>query len=123
MTAININTGDHVWMVPTGQGNAVRNLPALKGLSLPALGGEMTGAGPLLTKTVLIYALTHGGSKGGPRLVAYDKRDGAEIASVDLPGNAIGTPMTYALDGKQYIALTVANTSTGIPGLIALALP
>lgn len=123
MTAINMNTGDHVWMVPTGQGNAVRNLPALKGLNLPALGGEMTGAGPLLTKTVLIYPLTHGGSKGGPRLVAYDKRNGTEIASVDLPGNAIGTPMTYALDGKQYIALTVANTSTGIPELIALALP
>ncbi len=31
--------------------------------------------------------------------------------------------MTYALDGKQYIALTVANTTTGIPELVALALP
>ena len=117
-----MNTGDHVWMVPTGNGDAVRNLPALKGLNLPPLGGEMTMAGPLLTKTVLIYPLTRGGSKGGPRLVAYDKRTGAEIASVDLPGNAIGTPMTYSLDGKQYIALTVANSATGIPELVALAL-
>jgi quinoprotein glucose dehydrogenase len=123
MTAINMNTGDHVWMVPTGNGDAVRNLPALKNLNLPPLGGEMTMAGPLLTKTLLIYPLTRGGSKGGPRLVAYNKRTGAEIASVDLPGNAIGTPMTYALDGKQYIALTVANVSTGIPELVALALP
>lgn len=123
MTAIDMNSGNHVWMVPTGNGDAVRNLPALKGLNLPPLGGEMTMAGPLLTKTVLIYPLTRGGSKGGPRLVAYDKRSGVEIASVDLPGNAIGTPMTYALDGKQYIALTVANTATGIPELVALALP
>jgi quinoprotein glucose dehydrogenase len=123
MTAINMNTGDHLWMVPTGNGDAVRNIPALKGLNLPPLGGEMTMAGPLLTKTLLIYPLTRGGSKGGPRLVAYDKRTGAEIASVDLPGAAIGTPMTYALDGKQYIALTVANTSSGIPEVVALALP
>ena len=123
MTAIDMDTGDHVWMVPTGDGDAIRNLPALKELKLPPLGGEMTQAGPLLTKTLLIYALTRGGSAGGPRLVAYDKRTGRELVSVDLPGTALGTPMTYALDGKQYIALTVANTATGIPELLALTLP
>jgi glucose dehydrogenase len=78
----------------------------------------------LLTKTLLIYALTTGGSTGGARLVAFDKATGKEIASTDLPGAAIGTPMTYSIGGKQYIAITVnGRTSTDIPELIALSLP
>jgi hypothetical protein len=40
--------------------------------------------------------------------------------AVDLPGAPIGTPMTYLLDGKQYIALTVAGNP---PELVALSLP
>ena len=39
---------------------------------------------------------------------------------MDLPRGAIGTPMTYVLDGKQDIALTVGGTP---PELIALASP
>ena len=56
---------------------------------------------------MLIYALTTGGSNGGARLVAFDKATGKELASTDLPGAAIGTPMTYSIGGKQYIAITV----------------
>ncbi|HET9704960.1 MAG TPA: pyrroloquinoline quinone-dependent dehydrogenase [Vicinamibacterales bacterium] len=124
MTAIDMNTGDHKWMTATGTGDRIRNLPQLKGLNLPALGGDVTLSGPLLTKTLLIYALTTGGSKGGPRLVAYDKTTGKEVASADLPGAAIGTPMTYLAGGQQYIAITVQGaTATAVPDLIALALP
>ncbi len=53
--------------------------------------------------------------------MARDKATGEEIVSVDLPRGAIGTPMTYMLDGKQYIALTVGGSP--VPELIALALP
>jgi quinoprotein glucose dehydrogenase len=124
MTAINMNTGDHIWMVPTGSGDRYRTLPALKGLSLPPLGGDVTMAGPVLTKTLLIYPLTTGGKDGGPRLVAYDKRTGQEVGSADLPGSAIGTPMTYMVGGKQYIALTVDGAAQGaLPSLVALTLP
>ena len=124
ITAIDMNTGTHAWMVPAGNGDRIRNNPRLKGLNLPPLGGDSTFSGPLLTKTLLIYALTAGGSGGGPRLVAYDKTTGKELASTDLPGAAIGTPMTYLADGRQYIALTVqGRTSTDVPELIALALP
>jgi quinoprotein glucose dehydrogenase len=121
MTAINMNTGEHVWMVPLGNGNTVRNHPMLKGLNLPPLGGDSSTAGPLVTKTLLISALTAGGTNDGPRLVARDKATGMEIASVDLPGSAIGTPMTYMVDGKQYIALTVGGSP--VPELVALTLP
>jgi quinoprotein glucose dehydrogenase len=121
MTAINMNTGEHVWMVPLGNGDNIRNKPELKGLNLPPLGGDSTTSGPLLTKTVLISALTTGGRNNGPRLVARDKATGKEIASVDLPGLPIGTPMTYLVDNKQYIALTVAGRP--VPELVAFSLP
>ena len=74
----------------------------------------------MLTRTLLIYTLSAGGSDDGPRLVAYDKSTGAQVGSVDLPGGAIGTPMTYLLDGRQYVAVTVGGTT---PALIGLALP
>jgi quinoprotein glucose dehydrogenase len=121
MTAINMNTGEHVWMVPLGDGDLVRHHPMLRPLNLPPVGGDASTSGPLLTKTLLISALTTGGSKNGPRLVARDKATGKEVASVDLPGTAIGTPMTYMIGDKQYIALTVSGDP--VPQLIALALP
>jgi quinoprotein glucose dehydrogenase len=124
LTAIDMNTGDHKWMIPAGDGNRIRTLDALKDLKLPPVGGDHTMSGPLLTPTALIYALTAGGTNDGPRLVAYDKATGRELASADLPANAIGTPMTYMLDGKQYIALTVQAPAQGeVPELVALALP
>jgi quinoprotein glucose dehydrogenase len=124
ITAIDMNSGNHVWMVAAGNGDRIRNNPKLKDLKLPPLGGDSTFSGPLLTKTLLIYALTAGGSNGGPRLVAYDKATGKEVASADLPGAAIGTPMTYQVDDRQYIAITVqGRTSTDIPELVALAVP
>ena len=109
-----MNTGDHKWLVPAGTGERFRNHPMLQGVDLPALGGDSTFSGPLLTRTLLIYALTTGGPAGGARLVAYDKVTGAEVGSVDLPGAAIGTPMTYLLDGRQYIALTGARRKSGL---------
>ena len=119
MTAIDMNRGEHVWMTPLGDGDRYRNLPLLRDLDLPPLGGDGRG-GPLLTRTLLINALTAGGSDGGPRLVAYDKATGAIVGSVDLLGGALGTPMTYMLDGRQYIALTVGGR---VPELIAFSLP
>ena len=58
MTAYNLNTGEIAWQVPTGPGqDGIRNHQALKGLNLPALGGQGGQGGPLVTKTLLIYGL------------------------------------------------------------------
>ena len=56
MTAIDMNTGEHAWMVPLGQRRSVRSHPLLKGLNLPPVGGDSNLSGPLLTKTLLISA-------------------------------------------------------------------
>ena len=119
MTAIDMNTGDHVWMQPLGNGDRYRNHPRLRDLNLPPLGGDGVG-GPVLTKTLVVSALSAGGSDGGPRLVARSKETGEELGSVDLPTGALGTPMTYMVDGRQYIALTIGGRP---PQLIAFRLP
>ncbi len=121
MTAFDLTRGDIAWMVPTGDGpDSVRNHPALDGLDLPALGGQGRG-GPLLTKTLLIHSLSTSGGQG-PQLAAYDKKTGEKVAEAALPGEAIGTPMTYMRNGKQFIALTVRSEGLG-GDLVALALP
>ena len=120
LTAINMNTGEHVWMTPLGNGDRIRRHRLLRKLDLPPLGGDNGRGGPLITKTLVIIALSAGGTNNGARLVAYDKATGQELASADLPRGAIGTPMTYMQDGRQYIALTIGGTP---PELIALALP
>ena len=119
MTAIDMNTGDHVWMAPLGNGDRYRNHPRLRELDLPPLGGDGVG-GPVLTRTLVVSALSAGGSDGGPRLVARSKETGEELGSVDLPTGALGTPMTYQVDGRQHIALTIGGRP---PELIAFRLP
>ena len=121
MTAIDMNTGDHAWMQPLGNGDRIRNHPMLRHLDLPPLGGDSEDHGPLLTPTLLISALSAGGTNDGPQLVARDKATGEVLAAIDLPRGALGTPMTYLLDGRQYIALTIGGSP--VPELIALALP
>ena len=119
MTAIDLNAGEHAWMHPNGDGDRFRNHRLLRDLDLPPLGGEGHG-GPVLTKTLLVSALSAGGTDGGPRLVARDKATGEIVGSIDLPGGAIGTPMTYMDGDTQYIALTVGGE---VPELVAFALP
>jgi quinoprotein glucose dehydrogenase len=116
MTAYNLNTGEIAWQVPTGMGSdAIRNHPALKGINLPPLGGQGSMGGPLVTKTLLVYGLVTGRTG---QLVAYDKKTGAVVGQVELPGGALGTPMTYMAGGRQYIALTLQNGQ-----MVALGLP
>ena len=52
--------------------------------------------------------------------MAYDKATGEEVGFAPLPAAPIGMPMTYMIDGKQYIALTIAGSP---PKIVALSLP
>lgn len=141
MTAINMNTGEHKWMAPMG--DLANSIPALQKLGLPPL-GRAARSHALLTKTLLIVAQegstqreeiaqSESGSQRGvtaglrfevndPKLVAYDKVTGKLVGEVALPRNATGAPMTYLLNGKQYIV--VATGGSNLPAeLIALCLP
>ena len=75
----------------------------------------------LVTKTLLICGERSAG-KSATMLRAYDKTTGKEVGAVPMPAGQTGTPMTYMLNGKQYIALAIAGP--GFPAeLIAFKLP
>lgn len=118
ITAIDMNSGEMLWQVANGEGmERIENHPALEGVELPPLGGG--GRHPVLvTSTLLIHAQNSG---EGPRLVARDKSNGRELGSIDLPANASGAPMSFAIDGRQYIALSVSGQPA--PELVVYALP
>ena len=118
ITAIDMNKGEILWQVANGDGAArVENNPALQGIDLPPLGGG--GRHPVLvTSTLLIHAQN---TSDGPKLVARNKLNGEELAAIELPGNATGAPMSFSVEDKQYIALSV--TGQPAPELIVYALP
>lgn len=118
VTAIDMNRGEILWQVANGEDAAgVTDNPALSGIDLPPLGGG--GRHPLLvTATLLIHAQN---TTSGPRLVARDKATGAELGTIALPAAALGAPMSYALNGKQYIALSIRGAE--VPELVVFALP
>ena len=54
-------------------------------------------------------------------LRAYDKATGEELGAVFMPSSQSGSPMTYMLDGTQYIV--VAMSGGGFAGeLVAFRL-
>ncbi len=125
ITAIDLNTGDHKWMVPNADTpDWVKNIPALKGIDIPRT-GLPDRVGMLVTKTLLfagegagLYASDGG---GGNKFRSYDKKTGKIISEIELPANQSGLPMTYSINGKQYIVVAVG--AVGHPGeLIALSL-
>ncbi|MBM89329.1 MAG: pyrroloquinoline quinone-dependent dehydrogenase [Gammaproteobacteria bacterium] len=118
ITAFDMNKGEILWQVANGDGMArVENNPAIEGINLPPLGGG--GRHPVLVTSTL---LIHGKDEGyGPVLVARNKENGEELTAIDLPGSPQSAPMSFAIDGKQFIALSVNATPT--PKLVVLALP
>ena len=119
ITAIDMNSGDHLWWIPNGETpDRIANHALLQGVDLPNTGAP-SHATALVTRTLLIYAEGRGGR---PLLHAVDKRTGEELASVEIPANTNTAPMTYLHDGVQYIVLSVSGSD--LPGsFIALRLP
>ncbi len=117
ITAIDMNTGEHRWMAVNGDTpDDIKNNPALAGVAIPPT-GKASRAVLLVTKTLLFAGEGYGGA---PILRAYDKATGTVVAELPLPGAASGKPMTYMLNGKQYIVLAVGRD---IPAeLVAFAL-
>ena len=127
ITAIDLNSGDHVWMVPNGDTpDCVKNHPALSGLEIPKT-GKPERSGILVTKTLMFAGEGSGVFAtptwaGGPMFYAYDKETGDIVWELELPKNQSGIPMTYMLDGKQYIVIAVSGRGQSAE-LVALAVP
>jgi quinoprotein glucose dehydrogenase len=114
ISAINLDKGDIAWQVPHGETpDAVRNSEALKGMTIPRTGQPGFLVGTLVTKTLVIagdpQVTTLPTRPRGAMLRAYDKATGAEVGSVLLPAPISGSPMTYSVNGKQYIVTAVSG--------------
>jgi quinoprotein glucose dehydrogenase len=124
ITAIDMNSGDHLWMVPNGDGP--RNNPLLKDLNLPPL-GQPGRAAPLLTKSFLFLGEGSDAGQsmpkfsGGNMFRAYDKKTGKVVWEIDLGAGTTSPPITYMYKGKQYIVVNVADIHHA-PEIVAMSL-
>ncbi|MCC7241363.1 MAG: PQQ-binding-like beta-propeller repeat protein [Acidobacteria bacterium] len=124
ITALDLNEGTMAWQIAHGETpDVIKNHPALKGLNLPRT-GRQGRIGVLTTKTLVIAG--EGGVNSTPQgrgamLRAYNKATGDEVGAVYMPAPQTGSPMTYRLNGEQYI--TVSVSAPGVAGeLIAYRL-
>jgi quinoprotein glucose dehydrogenase len=112
ITAIDMNKGEELWRIAHGDTpDNIKNNPALKGLNIPRT-GRPGRIGILTTKTLLIageggFNTTPDGR--GAYLRAYDKATGADAGQVFMPAPQTGSPMTYMVNGTQYIAVAVSG--------------
>ena len=117
LSAINLDHGEITWQVAAGDTpDNIRNHPLLRGLNLPKTGQPgMSGVGLMVTKTVVVMGdsqvTTSPERPRGAMLRAYDKTNGREVGAVLMPAPQSGSPMTYSVDGKQYIVVAVSGGS------------
>jgi quinoprotein glucose dehydrogenase len=135
ITAIDMNSGEHAWMVPNGVG-PVDN-PAIAHLGIEKLGVPGRPS-PLLTGSLLFLGegLTNqrpGGripvdmpveiatNSGGPMFRAYDKDTGEVVWETELAAGTSGAPVSYLAGGKQFISVAIGDREHS-PELIGFAL-
>jgi quinoprotein glucose dehydrogenase len=115
LSAINLDRGDLMWQVPHGDTpDNIRNHPLLAGMNIPKTGQPGTsGVGLMVTKTLVVMGdaqvTTPPGRQRGAMLRAYDKQTGREVGAVWMPAPQSGSPMTYQVDGRQYIVVAVSG--------------
>jgi quinoprotein glucose dehydrogenase len=125
LAAIQLDRGELLWQVPHGDTpDGVRNHPALKGLTIPKT-GQNGAVGLVVTKTLVIMGdpqATTTPRGRGAMLRAYDKSTGAEVGAIFIPAPQSGSPMTYSIDGRQYLLVAVSGGAYS-GEYIAFALP
>jgi len=113
VVGINMDKGEMMWSTPHGDTpDNVRNHAALRGLTIPKT-GQQGNVGVVVTKTLVIVGdplvTTTPEHPRGAMLRAYDKKSGSQVGAVFMPAAQSGSPMTYMVDGKQYIVVAVSG--------------
>ena len=115
LNAIDLNTGEYVWKVPLGE------YPALAKQGLTNTGTENHG-GPLVTAGGLLFiAATY-----DEKLRAFDTKTGKTVWEAKLPAGGFATPITYQVNGRQYVAIACGGNRYGLKAggsYVAFALP
>ncbi len=121
ITAIDLNTGEHLWVIPHGdapeaQQEMLRNHPLLQGVAGVLMNPGRTGHAAMVVTPTLLLASGET-SDGIPHLFAIDKRTGERVGAIELPGSTRYGMSSWVHEGKQYVIIQLGT------GLVALALP
>ena len=120
ITAIDMNTGEHLWVIPHGdapreQQELIRNHPLLQGIEdVPTNPGRLGQAAMLTTPTLLLASGQT--SDGTPHLFAIDKQTGERVGAVEIPDVSRYGMSSWIHEGRQYVIVQLEN------GLAAMAL-
>lgn len=115
LVAVDLATGAKKWEVPLG------GIPLPAGAPMPMVPGSPNLGGPIVTAGGLVFiAATLDRS-----IRAFDVETGAELWRGDLPAGGKATPMTYAVNGRQYVVIAAGGGDRFGEGdaLVAFALP
>jgi quinoprotein glucose dehydrogenase len=120
ITAIDLNTGEHLWMIPHGDmeakaQDAFRSNPLLKGMNIDTNWGRRGHAAMAATSTLLFASGQTADNRA--HLFAIDKKTGKRVGQVPTPRMGTYGLMTYLHQGKQYIVVPMNG------GYTAMALP
>ena len=114
LSAIDLSSGEYLWRVPVGE------YPELSERGIPITGTEIYG-GPIVTESGIIFIA---GTRD-ERIRALDKNTGKVLWEYQLPVGGFATPITYEVNGKQFIVIA-AGGGRGLEmggNYIAFALP
>lgn len=95
LNAVDLNTGRYLWKVPLGE------YPALAAAGMRNTGSENYG-GPVVTGSGLLFI---GATIYDRKFRAFDSQSGAVLWEGALPYAGTATPITYMVDGRQYVAI------------------
>lgn len=117
ITALSLSKGELVWQIAHGETpDEIKNHPALKGVTIPRT-GRQGRIGVLTTKTLVIAGegglFTTANGRRGAMLRAYDKATGKEVGEVYMPAPQTGSPMTYMVNGIQYLTVAISAQNFG----------
>lgn len=124
ITAIDMNTGEHLWKIPAGKGPV--DHPAIKDLNLGRLGVPRQSHFTLTDQVLFVapegtYGMVGLSTRGNalvakaseeeeePFLYAHDAKTGELISELELPGGVFGAPMSYSANGKHFVVLPVGG--------------
>ena len=118
LVALDINAGTIRWQVPLGSmapfASGVSNVPS----------GSISLGGPIVTAGGLVFIA----GTIDPYLRAFDIDTGRELWKAELPASGHATPMTYMVDGRQYVVIAAGghakiSEEPQSDALVAFALP
>ena len=111
LNAINLNTGEYAWKIPLGE------YPELAAQGQKDTGTENYG-GPIVTAGGLVFI---GATNYDKKFRAFDKDTGKLLWETVMVNSGNATPITYEVNGKQFVVIAAFGGYGTRPGAATAA--